>query len=234
MSRFTFFTGLLAAVVVLIMAQLVLKDYLYPTPQVQSSVISIPEIEEDYLASEVSKQAQDSEPELSQDIPEENVQQDFSNDTTIGIALPGKFLNETTLTNSGFSSIVQMAVSLKIFQLFDMGNYAPSSIASYQVDEGSNASGLFTEWEYADEISAQEAMDVIRNKSKVYVDLSVNATNNYGDGSFFINHAKKPDEAFLVIRMRNFLYTFAYLKIYHPQVKALISNLYTAILDRPI
>lgn len=77
----------------------------------------------------------------------------------------------------------------------------------------------------ADEVMAAEVYQLIRKKTALYPDISVNETNKYGDGSLFINHARKPNEAFLVVRVKKTVYGFAYGKTFHENIEKLITLL---------
>ena len=58
------------------------------------------------------------------------------------------------------------------------------------VAETEGAVGVLTEVVFPDEISTQEFYQLLQNKTKVYVDLSINETNSYGDRSFSLIMAK--------------------------------------------
>ncbi len=95
----------------------------------------------------------------------------------------------------------------------------------YQVFSNDSPLVSITEIALKDEIRALQLYILLQNKTKTYIDLTLNETNAYGDRSFYVNHAKKPDEAFLTVKIGKNLYSFAYVKVYHPQVKKLIEIL---------
>lgn len=249
MSKFTFFTILFSLTVIVIVGQLVLRDALFPE-EYQTDIVSQGELpaaetkspETDFK--DVSPYISDEEiPVLTDedfasdvvvDQPDESLFSSISESSSSAPAVPASqnILDIRLLQQVGFSQISNKIFLGKVFDLFDISKQILASLASFEVKEKGRVVGTFIELELPDEISAQELYKLIQNKSKVYIDLAVNETNQYGDRSFYINHRKKVDEAFLVLRMKNRLYTFAYLKDFHPRVKTLISFLYTAILDR--
>lgn len=252
MSKFTFFTILFSLTVIVIVSYLVLSDAIFPQeyktallPGGQQIVRTYNDeaVPEEESIEESGKEAA-SVPEKvisGEEIPVFNTAPGFGSElepepeplqqTPPGF-ITGTFLKPSLLQQVGFLDISPKLFSGKVFDLFDIRQKTTLSIAVFEAKEEGNGVAVFTELQMPDEISAQELYTLIQNKSKVYVDLTVNETNQYGDRSFYLNHLRKQDEAFLVIRMRNSLYTIAYLKEYHPRIKILIGLLYAGILDQ--
>jgi hypothetical protein len=113
----------------------------------------------------------------------------------------------------------------KVFQLLDITKNPVDGIGFFEISQDGVTIASVTEIELKDEIRALQLYVLLQNKTKPYIDLSLNETNAYGDRSFYINHGKKPDEAFLTVKIGRRLYAFAYVKTYHPQIKRLIQLL---------
>jgi hypothetical protein len=73
--------------------------------------------------------------------------------------------------------------------------------------------------------SIDEVYQVLKIRGAEGLELEINETNEYGDGSFYINDTRRPKTAFLTVRLGNLIYGFSYPKEYHPQVKNLIKLL---------
>lgn len=237
MSRFTFFTILFSLIVIVIVGQLVLRDALFPQ-EYQTDVVSTTVGSGD--GSDIIVDEGETK-EIVPYISDESLPEEFIIDeppepipisTPTSVVKAQNILDMRLLQQVGFAEVGQKIFLGKIFDLFDISRQSFSSVVSYEMKEKAGVIGVATEIEMKDEISAQELYKLIQNKSKVYIDLLVNETNQFGDRSFYINHRKKVDEAFLAVRMKNRIYAFAYLKDYHPRIKTLINLLYAAILDR--
>lgn len=241
MSKFTFFTILFSLVIMVIVGQLVLRDALFPQEfetnlmQEGSGDVS-PYVSE--AESEMIDPGVDELDELDIPVLEESSRVEEITPLAEPVFEPkpivqtGNVLTQLLLQRVGFSEISNKIFLGKVFDLFDVISQNIASVVSFEFKEGGVTAGVATELELLDEISAQEFYRLLQNKTKVYVDLWINETNQYGDRSFYVNHRKKPDEAFIIVRMKNRIYAFAYLKDYHPRIKTLITFLYTAILDR--
>lgn len=68
-----------------------------------------------------------------------------------------------------------------------------------------------------------DVYQVLRVRASEGLDSEVNATNEYGDASFYLNDLRRSSTAFLVTRIGNLIYAFSYPKEYHSQIKNLIS-----------
>ncbi|PIQ77113.1 hypothetical protein COV82_06330 [Candidatus Peregrinibacteria bacterium CG11_big_fil_rev_8_21_14_0_20_46_8] len=113
----------------------------------------------------------------------------------------------------------------KIYKLLDITATPISDATYYEMSVENIAVASISEVVLQDEIRALQLYMLLQNKTKTFIDLTLNETNAYGDRSFYINHAKKPDEAFLTVKIKNRLYSIAYLKLYHSEVKKMIELL---------
>lgn len=114
----------------------------------------------------------------------------------------------------------------KVFQLIEITDVPlePSSTqGNWQNQDIIEA--VAYELQAADEVMAAEVYQLIRKKTALYPDITVNETNKYGDGSLYINHARKPNEAFLVVRVKKTIYGFAYGKTFHENIEKLMTLL---------
>lgn len=239
MSKFTFFTILFSLIVTVIVGQFVLRDAIFPQ-EFKSQVLSDeaqsgPELD----AEDVDTEDADTKDAEKLPLIEEEFEASSLEDSIFEEPQPEtqtqtetrSFLTENRILQVGFQEVKNTEFSGKIFELFDLGKTNPLIINSFQINDEGSPVGVITETVFTDEISAQEFYALLQNKTKVYIDISVNETNSFGERSFFINHRKKPQEAFLVVRIREYVYSFAYVKSYHPRIKSLISLIYTDILS---
>lgn len=73
--------------------------------------------------------------------------------------------------------------------------------------------------------NTDEIYETIKVRAADGLETEVNETNDLGQGSFFMNDSRRSEVAFLTVKINGKIYGFSYPKQYHPQVKALISNL---------
>lgn len=82
---------------------------------------------------------------------------------------------------------------------------------------------------YAMKIGPSSSLDEVYNVLKVRgaegLDTEINETNEFADGSFYMNDTGRPKTAFLTVKIGNLIYGFSYPKEYHPQVTNLIKLL---------
>ncbi len=70
-----------------------------------------------------------------------------------------------------------------------------------------------------------EVYETLKTRGSEGLDIEINETNSFGDGSFFMNDSRRQNVAFLTVRFGNLIYGFSYPKEYHPQVQNLIKLL---------
>lgn len=73
--------------------------------------------------------------------------------------------------------------------------------------------------------SITEVYEVLKVRASEGLDTEINETNEFGQGSFFMNDAKRSGVAFLTVKISNMIYAFSYPKEYHAQIRNLITLL---------
>lgn len=233
MTKFTIFTVILSISVITVTADLAIRDYFAQDMQANvlediSPVISegASQDEEDQDSNSQNAAAASANPTVDQ------IANETTNDRTDAgepapIVIPsGTTITQEIVRQAGFSGDLQeKEFSGKVFQLLDITKIPVDNMAVYEIAQDGIGIVSITEVSLRDEIRALQLYILLQNKTKTYIDLSLNETNAYGDRSFYINHAKKPDEAFLTVKIGKMVYAFAYVKTYHPQLKNLIKLL---------
>lgn len=64
--------------------------------------------------------------------------------------------------------------------------------------------------------------EIIKGRAAAGLNTEVNETNDFGQGSFYMNDASRQGTAFLTVRLGGLIYGFSYPKTYHSQVKNLL------------
>ncbi|PJC37323.1 hypothetical protein CO046_01125 [Candidatus Peregrinibacteria bacterium CG_4_9_14_0_2_um_filter_53_11] len=240
MNKFTIFTIILSVSAITVMTDLVIRQYLTDggfasvlEPKAISPVLEDPNPEA-VLASDTSStqreevDAQDDKGPDAQETFEAASAARVGDDEPISRpkTAPETLITESQVEAAGFNGVLQEKhFDGKVYQLLDISNVPVESLGLYFIEANGVPAASITEIVLRDEIQALQLYSLLQNKTKPYIDLTLNETNAYGDRSFYINHAKKQDEAFLTVKIGNRIYGFAYVKFFHPEIKKLIQLL---------
>lgn len=235
MSRFTIFTIILSVSVVTVLADLAVRDYF---DEGQASVItdgrpsdseatSIMRPEDATFNSAASQPTEPPSAPSPEPAPApQPAPAPVPESVLAPISAPQLFITPEKIKEAGFTGKVSEAhFPGKVYQLLDITQHPVDNIGLFEISADTGPVASVTEIVLRDEIRALQLYVLLQNKTKPYIDLSLNETNAYGDRSFYVNHAKKPDEAFLTVKIRNRIYSIAYVKFYHPEIKKLIQLL---------
>lgn len=225
MNKFTIFTIILVISAVTVTVDLAARDYLAKSGQVST------------LISEVSPVISDSQEEIETDdrptdqppvapVTTVETQPELPKNPVDVIPQPSATINQEKIRQAGFAGVLtENHFDGKVYELLDITKNPVEAIGFYEIKQDGGPIASVVEIALQDEIRALQLYVLLQNKTKPYIDLSLNETNAYGDRSFYINHAKKPDEAFLTVKIGKIIYAFAYVKSYHPELKKLIQIL---------
>ncbi len=199
MQKFTIFTIIFSLAVILVMAELVINDYLESEKNLQTNVIK--EIEG------VDEKSDSS-----------NIDEEQAN---------FKIIDEALLREAGFKdvSFKKVAFSGKIFQLLALPGINNDKVNKLNIFQGQNFAATLYQIALNSSEASDELYDYIRNNLTNKPNLAINETNQFGENSFYINNTNKKKIAFLVVMIGSELYGFEYAHQYHPIIKSLISLL---------
>ncbi|MBI2638038.1 hypothetical protein HYW83_00400 [Candidatus Peregrinibacteria bacterium] len=231
MNKFTIFTVILAVSVITVTVDLGLRDYFDKNSE--ASVL----MEDDTEDSE-QKNEREANSSNSASISDSVVMSDSSGESTLNPQPsilnpqvytpppPASSIVQAKISEAGFTGqLAEKQFNGRVFQLLDITKNPVDAMSFYEITENGAPAVSITEIVLRDEIRALQLYVLLQNKTKPYIDLTLNETNAYGDRSFYINHAKKTDEAFLTVKIGNRLYAFAYVKAYHSSIKKFIQLL---------
>lgn len=226
MGKFAIFTIILAVSVITVMADVGVRKYMDANASVISPKVSpVIASESRNKRTEPSEQADEKKTPFEPEVKTNSVQVELPKPTTAVTAAALKISAQLGQQASFSSPLQEKPFSGKLYDLLDISQNPVDAIGYWYIEESEVPAAMITEIILRDEIKALQLFSLLQNKTKTYIDLTLNQTNAYGDGSFYINHAKKPNEAFLTVRIRNRIYGFAYVKYFHPEIKKLIGLL---------
>lgn len=125
----------------------------------------------------------------------------------------------------GFHNIVLQRVPFNgiMFEKVDMRDFASVPIIRQNLLQNNREQvAEFYEMHSESQLLANEIYLLIREKALTAIEAGVNETNDFGSGSFYINYSNRPDNAFLIVKVRESVYAFVYKKELHSFIKSLI------------
>lgn len=227
MNKFTIFTIILVVSVVTVAVDLAARDYLAKNGQANVMGEEISPVIANSDSSSENHESSDQNVEVEKPTPEIQIPPPVTSDSVANVVpQPSATVNQEKIKSAGFTGVLtEKHFNGKVYELLDITKIAVDAIGFYELVQDGGPIASITEIALKDEIRALQMYVLLQNKTKTYIDLSLNETNAYGDRSFYINHSKKPDEAFLTVKIGRMIYAFAYVKTYHPEVKKLIQLL---------
>lgn len=137
---------------------------------------------------------------------------------------PYATIDESKLSKAGFDDpkLTLSPFSGTIFGNIDIKEYRDDEHISYLVMDNSEFAGTINELIFPNEEIANEVYASIKQKITDDENFIINETNQYGDLSFFSNHAAQKNSVFLVVKIYDRLYTLHYPAKNHNKMKNLI------------
>jgi len=241
MQKFTIFTIIFSTIVLTIVAELVLQDYLQkiypPAEALQASVTTQDDFEFFYPDTEKNEEegAQESNEDTKTvlEILEDNRESAEEVEKTV----------ETSGINEkeGAPSL-EFTISTRVNQLLpvlDIENikYAPGTpdgnlwgiidISDLSIKESvlgffevEDVIGSFYELETKNPLISDAIFEELKSRFGEFKEIEIHQTDQFGEKSFYINHSVKVGEVFLVMKSDNYIYCFGYQKQYHEKFKS--------------
>jgi hypothetical protein len=215
MSKFTIFTLFLSATIVVIVAELLVNEY-----------IKYPGLQKQVTASVFHSQA----PSATAGSSSATAQIGASVGTSApeGTATIGN-ISFSLINDAGFKDISLQRVPFNgiLFEIIDLRDFNSVPIVTQNLLQNNRIKvGTFYEFAAGSRLLSREVYQLLKDKAGKVIGASVNETNSFGDGSFYVNPVDHPDSVFLVVKSGDSVYSLAYLKDLHPQVKNLLAKLH--------
>jgi hypothetical protein len=202
MSKFSVFTLFLSATIVVIVAELMVNEY-----------VKYPAVRKDAAASVLQiENAPAAEPAA----------QDATQQQAVSA------ITYSTLTKSGFKDFSLQRVPFKgiLFDSMDLGDFKSVPVEENNLLENNRRQvATFYEFRAGSRMLSGEVYSMLKEKCGKLIGASTNMTNSFGVGSFYVNFVERPASAFLVVNMGDNVYALTYLKELHPLVKNLLAEI---------
>lgn len=245
MQKFTVFTIIFSVIIITIVAELVVQDYLEkvypPASSLQASATQDDEFEFFYPDQELPEE-EEAESDEEEESDTSNKVLEILEENRSEIPEEGKETEEETPRESApeelstnISARVQTllpALSIpnveykpgtfngRLFNLVTTEDLAikEATYGFFEVD--ADIIGSFYEFETKNTLIAESTYEKLIEKFDEFPEIEINQTNQFGDQSFYINHSVKVNEVFVVIQKDNYVYSFAYQNQFHEVFKA--------------
>jgi len=198
MSKFSLFTLFLSATIIVIVAELIVNEYV---PSQLSANVMQP--------SAPGTQA-DSQAGATQDAPGESA------------------ITYAALTQAGFKNFSLQRVPFNgiLFESIDLRDFKSVKVTVNNLLENNRKRvATFYEFQAESGILAKEVYQYLREKCGKLIGASLNETGSFRESSFYVNYIERTDTAFLVVNAGENVYALTYLKDLHSFVSNLISQI---------
>jgi hypothetical protein len=228
MQKFTIFTVILSVIIITIIAELVVQDYLQKvySPLVQTNTLGTSNFD-DFIAPFADKAEEDTGTQELADRIKELIPSTTNNSIEVVASKPFdeiiKLAPALQIPNLAFE---QVTYENRLFQLIDTTSLNLSGAAAADINVGSAAIGSSYELKSRTPVDAEKNFDEIRILANSFPSIDTNQTNQFGDRSFYINHLVKVGEVFLVVQQDAVIYAFSYKKEYHETFKTFFGVLF--------
>ncbi|MCC7197047.1 hypothetical protein IT413_02505 [Candidatus Peregrinibacteria bacterium] len=211
MSKFTLFTLFLCTMIMVVVAEMLVNDYV-DTPnsvkQFQASVLQTMEVADptggtDSKAKSGGTVNEKPDPNLSY--------------LSFGLVQSAGF-EDTALQRIPFNGILFETIDLRDFKSVDV-------ISNNFLEHNRTQIGTMNEFHAQSRDLADEIFNYLKEKSGKLIGASVNETNTFGERSFYINFLELKDNAFLVVKQGENVYALTYKKGEHSNVQSLLKLL---------
>ncbi|MFC1616564.1 hypothetical protein ACFL21_05455 [Patescibacteria group bacterium] len=250
MQKFTIFTAILTVIIVVIVAEIMVTEF-FPELKKENSLgeqyqgiipdglnpseLSTADVFNDYFGDQVGEidipGVSDFTNKLGDDFNADDIVSfnttpgvvDFEGDNYVAFS-QNVFIREDQIRAAGFTTayLEDQADDGYLFK-----NIYVSDIPNVELKKTAirTADALLTKvyiLKVGPENDASNVFEILKFRSSEGLDIEINLTNEYGEGSFYMNDTRRPNVAFLTVRVGSYIYGFSYPKQYHPQVKNLI------------
>lgn len=204
MNKFTLFTLFLSSIIVVIVAEIMVNEYLR-TPYSLEATANIFQAQHTVQdAGTGTTQAKQSVVVSSGSLSSALLQKaGFQNFTLQAVPYAGKLLDRIAFADLSF---------IPTFESHLMKNQVARVASFYEFAPGSLQ-------------SAGEVYDLIKQKCTGEIGVILNETNSFGEASFYVNYFEFPEKVFLVFRKGTKVFAFTYSKELHEEVGKLIGLL---------
>ncbi len=203
MSKFSIFALFLSATIIVIVAELLVNEYIkYP----------------------------EGHNLLAANVLQTGVAGNTQADATPGTQAQtdGSFFTFSVLSGAGFKnvSLQRMPFNGIMFESVDLRDFKSVPVTVNNLLENNREKiAVFYEFRAADVPLSKEVYAFLKDKSSKLIGATINETNSFGEGSFYINYIEQRDSVFLVVNGGDNVYALTYRKDLHPLISKVLAQI---------
>lgn len=235
MNKANLFTLFLTVIMVVVAAEFLVNDYGEAALDGAADIVSHDweGTEQNEAAEEATGESGGEQTPLEEEV--DSMAIDFSAAADFGVPEDRDKQVEAQITFglvglSGLENVTLQRVPFNgiLFERVDMRDFKSVPVVLQNLLQNNKEQiASFYEFHGDSELLAGEIYLLMKEKAAAGLDVNINETNTYGDNSFFINYGDRPNTAFLVVKIRESVYSLTYEKGLHSFIESLLSYLNT-------
>lgn len=231
MTKFSYFTLFLSFTVTVVVAEMLVNDYVSVDLQANllNNQVHFQQSDSFDLATNAEQTKVKRRPLENEKtkVPQPNVA-NKKPQNEVQLPLPKSLsFQKSDLREIGlFDPIINiMPLDPKIFGIFAMPTDAAGNFKQAQIMEENTIIGMIQEYKFKDPAQAEQQYNQLKAAALELNYFTVNEVLNYGDKSFYLNHGQRKDQVFIVMKKNNQLWAITYVRRLHPKFKELLISL---------
>jgi hypothetical protein len=223
MSKFSIFTLFISATIVVIVAELLVNEYLkYPAirKSVTASVVAdINTHPASQAASNIAGTAGNGDISFDTNFTGTAEDQQKAAEAKVKI-------NFSNLQKAGFGGVTLQRVPFNgiLFENIDLRDFKSVPVIQNNLLENNrNRTATFVEFITGSRMLASEIYALLKEKAGKQIGTTINETNQFGDNSFYVNYYDRTENSFLIVKIGDSVYALTYQKGLHDSIKQLLS-----------
>jgi len=246
MQKFTIFTIILTIIIIVVVSEIVVNEYLPSLDEDDSFSLVLPAsldlsdgIQTNVLGADFDlahkndyikdNPVVDSELLVTEfaTVPTVNSNttglSDFEDENFIPITA-NVYIRDEQIKSAGFagSYLERETHNDYLFKTIYIGDIYDTEITKYMVRTDDSILTKIYVFKIGYKTDVDEIYKYLKERINNAMNMELNETNEYGYVSFYMNDPKRPDTSFLTVRIGGLLYSFSYPKEYHSQIKNLV------------
>lgn len=247
MRKFTIFTAILTVIIMIMVAQIVVSDYLPEWGAEDEEAFTLSEVLEEgsadviavtnKLGDDIDEDSEDTfsatieevveEETLIEEVDElpvfENDVVDFEDAGYVAYS-PNAYIREEQVKAAGFARgyLEEEPHSGYLYKTVYIDDLSDTALRKFMIRDASLLYAKVYVFSPGPKVNLDQLYNVLMNRSAEGLHNEVNETNQFGLASFYMNDASRLNTAFLTVKFDDLIYGISYPKEYHKQVTNLI------------
>jgi len=212
MSKFTLFTLFLSAIIVVIVAEIMVNEYIKAPYNLdaEANIFSASPAQGTQPLSGAAGTSALLQTQQSQLVSPQNI--------NLPSLLAKAGLQNLELKAEPFSGMLFDRIPLKDLSFLSASEY-------HLIKNGTIKEAVIYSFPASSDELAREIYGLLKDKCSTEIGIIINENNQFGDTSFYVNYFEYPERVFLVVKKHDTVYALTYGKELHGSIQQLLSLL---------